>query len=119
MENEIKESDKEDKNLQRQNNENNFNPNDLYLEQENKIINSYKERNNRIKTCFEIMYGRYQLSQEFYELLINLIKDYKEVKLKNIDNLTNLLNKYFHEEKINNNNKRYNSQIYTIKSEFK
>lgn len=119
MENEIKESDKEDKNLQKQNNENNFNPNDLYLEQENKIINSYKERNNRIKTCFEIMYGRYQLSQEFYELLINLIKDYKEVKLKNIDNLTNLLNKYFHEEKINNNNKRDNSQIYTIKSEFK
>ena len=117
MENQKKDNYKEDENYQKPNNENNINQNDLYLEQVNKIINSYKERNNRIKSCFEVMYKRYQQSQEFYELFINLIKDYKEIKLNNIDNLTNLLNKYFPEEKINN--KTDNNQIYTIKSEFK
>ena len=97
----------------------NFNADDnnLYLEQENKIINEYEERRERIKNTYNKMYERYHQSQEFYDQFINLIIDYKQTKLKNIENLTNLLNNYFQkneEIKITENN-----QIDTIKREFK
>jgi hypothetical protein len=64
------------------------------------------------------MFQRYQINQDFYEQFINLIKDYKEIKLKNIENLNNLLNKYFKDDN-KYNKKSENNQIETIKSEFK
>ena len=96
----------------------NFNADDnnLYLEQENKIINEYEERRERIKNTYNKMYERYHQSQEFYDQFINLIIDYKQAKLKNIENLTNLLNNYFQNEEIK---KTENNQIDTIKREFK
>ena len=91
--------------------------NNLYLEQENKIINEYKERRDRIKNTYNMMYERYHKSQEFYDQFINLIKDYKQAKLKNIENLTNLLNNYFpKDEEIEKEGK---NQVDTIKREFK
>ena len=91
--------------------------NNLYLEQENKIINEYKERRDRIKNTYNMMYERYHKSQEFYDQFINLIKDYKQAKLKNIENLTNLLNNYFpKDEEIRKEGK---NQVDTIKREFK
>ena len=89
----------------------------LYLEQENKIINEYKERRERIKNTYNKMYERYHQSQEFYDQFINLIIDYKQAKLKNIENLTNLLNNYF--PKNEEIKKKENNQIDTIKREFK
>ena len=94
------------------------NQDDLYLKQENSIINNYKEKKNRIKTYFNMIYERYYQSQEFYEFFINLINDYKESKLKNIQSLTNILNKYFNNDN-KDNNKAYNNQINTIIKEFK
>ena len=65
-----------------------------------------------------MMYERYYQSQEFYEFFINLIKDYKESKLNNIQSLTNILNKYFHDDN-KDSKKAYNNQINTIIKEFK
>ena len=100
------------------NTNNNINQNNFHTTQENTTINNYNEKKTKIKNCYDIIYERYQQSQEFYELFINLIKDYKEVKNKNIENLNNLLRKYFPED-----DKQYkkvdNLQINTIKSEFK
>ena len=93
------------------------NQEDLYLLQENRIINNYNKKKNRIKNSFNIIYNKYYQSQEFYEFFIKLIKDYKESKLKNIDSLTNILNKYF-PDKNKESNKAYNSQINTIIKEF-
>lgn len=100
------------------NTNNNINQNNFHTTQENTTINNYNEKKTKIKNCYDIIYERYQQSQEFYELFINLIKDYKEVKNKNIENLNNLIRKYFPED-----DKQYkkvdNLQINTIKSEFK
>ena len=101
---------------QNDNNKNTENQDDLYLKQENRIINNYNNKKNRIKNSFNIIYERYYQSQEFYEYFINLIKEYRESKLKNIESLSNILNKYFPD---NNNNKTYNNQIKTIIKEFK
>ena len=101
---------------QNDNKKNTENQDDLYLKQENRIINNYNNKKNRIKNSFNIIYERYYQSQEFYEYFINLIKDYRESKLKNIESLSNILNKYFPD---NNNNKAYNNQIKTIIKEFK
>jgi hypothetical protein len=100
------------------NNKNNNNRKSLYLKQENMTMNKYNEKKNQIKNYYDIIYGRYQQSQEFFELFLSLIKDYKETKLKNIENLNGLLNKYF-KGKDNNNKKVENRQIDTIKTEFK
>ena len=100
------------------NTNNNINQNNFHTTQENTTINNYNEKKTKIKNCYDIIYERYQQSQDFYELFINLIKDYKEVKNKNIENLNNLLRKYFPED-----DKQYkkvdNLQINTIKNEFK
>lgn len=100
------------------NTNNNINQNNFHTTQENTTINNYNEKKTKIKNCYDIIYERYQQSQEFYELFINLIKDYKEVKNKNIENLNNLIRKYFPED-----DKQYkkvdNLQINTIKNEFK
>ena len=105
-------------NIEITNTNNNINQNNFHTTQENTTINNYNEKKTKIKNCYDIIYERYQQSQEFYELFINLIKDYKEVKNKNIENLNNLLRKYFPED-----DKQYkkvdNLQINTIKSEFK
>ena len=97
---------------------NNILDNPLFLKQEKDIINNYNERKNKIKNIFDSLYMRFFKSHDFYESFIYLIKDYKEIKLKNIDSLTNLINKYF---TINDNNsKKYeNIQMKTIKREFK
>ena len=102
---------------QNDNKKNTENQDDLYLKQENRIINNYNNKKNRIKNSFNIIYERYYQSQGFYEFFINLIKDYRESKLKNIESLSNILNKYFPDN--NNNNKTYNNQIKTIIKEFK
>ena len=112
MENEI------DHNININLNDNNFNHKNLYLKQEEEIINNYNEKRNKIKISFDMMFQRYQINQDFYEQFINLIKDYKEIKLKNIENLNNLLNKYFKDDN-KYNKKSENNQIETIKSEFK
>ena len=100
------------------NTNNNINQNNFHTTQENTTINNYNEKKTKIKNCYDIIYERYQQSQDFYELFINLIKDYKEVKNKNIENLNNLIRKYFPED-----DKQYkkvdNLQINTIKNEFK
>ena len=115
MENKEKETTETNQN---QNNINsNTNDNNLYLEQEHKIINEYKDRREKIKYSFDIMYKRYKQSQDFYELFINLIIDYKQAKLKNIDNLTNILNNYFPQKK--ELKKSEKNQMETIKREFK
>ena len=94
------------------------NPEELYIKQEKRIINDYSDKKNRIKYHFNMMYERYYQSQEFYELFINFIKDYKESKLKNIDSLSYILNKYFSND-IKDNKIVYNNQINTIINELK
>ena len=112
MENEEKKEDI----FQFENNNNTGNEDDLYAKQENIIINDYNEKKNRIKYYFNVIYERYYQSQEFYELFINFIKDYKESKLNNIESLTNILNKYFPDDN-KDNKKIYNNQINTILKE--
>ena len=141
-ENEIKENDveskkndiKEKKNENKENyikenissiNTNNNNiQKDLYIKQEKEIINNYNEKKNKIKNYYDIIYEIFKQSQDFYELFINLIKDYKEIKLKNIENLNNLLNKYLENKENEGNNNNINNisennQRDTIKREFK
>ena len=100
------------------NNSNNNNPKNLFLKQENMTKKKYNEKKNKIKNNYDIIYERYQKSQEFFELFLSLIKDYKEVKIKNIENLKSLLNKYFQGNDENNKNFE-NCHIDTIKKEFK
>ena len=110
---------KKDDAFQNENINNNIEHQDnLFLIQENRIINNYNEKKNRIQNYFNMMYERYYQSQEFYEFFINLIKDYKESKLNNIQSLTNILNKYFHDDN-KDSKKAYNNQINTIIKEFK
>ena len=97
----------------------NKNPqNDLYLKQENELIKDYDEKKIKIKNTYDIIYERYIQSQDFYKLFIELVKDYKEIISRNIDNLNNLLNKYFkNDEKKDNASESYQRE--TIKREFK
>jgi hypothetical protein len=113
-----KEENSEEKENNYKNNNDNNSDNDLFLKQEKEIIDNYNERENKIKNAFESMYERFLQNHTFYESFIYLIKDYKESKLKNIDSLTNILNKYFPNND-NNINKSENGQINTIKNEFK
>ena len=117
MEEQKEENNEEKENNNIKNNDNNSD-NDLYLKQEKEIIDNYNERKNKIKSAFDSMYERFLQNHTFYESFIYLIKDYKESKLKNIDSLTNILNKYFTNND-NNINKSEYGQINTIKNEFK
>ena len=100
-------------------NENNINNQDhLYIKQKEEIIKHYNEKRSKIKISYDMMYERYQQNQDIYEQFLNLIKDYKEILLKNIDNLSNLLKKYLNDDE-KNNNKSENIQMETIKKEFK
>ena len=105
-------------NKRNENENNTFNQDNLYTKQKEEIIKHYNEKRSKIKMSFDIMYERYQQSQEFYEQFLNLIKDYKEIKLNNIVNMSNLLNKYLNDDD-KNNNKSENIQMETIKKEFK
>ena len=104
---------KEDENNQNFND--GINNNELYLKQIDEISKSYKRKKDKIKNYFDAINEQYEESHKFYELFYNLIKDYKECKTKNIENLNNILNKYF----VNDNSSKDNCQVETIKREFK
>ena len=91
------------------------NNNELYLKQIDEISKSYKRKKDKIKNYFDAINEQYEESHKFYELFSNLIKDYKECKSKNIENLNNILNKYF----VDDNSNKDNCQVQTIKIEFK
>ena len=92
-----------------------INNNKLYLKQLDEISKSYKRKKDKIKNYFDAINRKYEESHKFYELFSNLIKDYKECKSKNIENLNNILNKYF----VNDNSNKDNCQVQTILIEFK
>jgi hypothetical protein len=92
-----------------------INNNKLYLKQIDEISKRYKRKKDKIKNYFDAINEQYEESHKFYELFSNLIKDYKECKSKNIENLNNILNKYF----VNDNSNKDNCQVQTIKIEFK
>ena len=92
-----------------------INDNKLYLKQIDEISKSYKRKKDKIKNYFDTINKQYEESHKFYELFSNLIKDYKECKSKNIENLNNILNKYF----VNDNSNKENCQVQTIKKELK
>ena len=104
---------KEDENDLKFNDEKNNN--ELYLKQIDEISKSYKRKKDKIKNYFDSINEQYEESHKFYELFSNLIKDYKECKSKNIENLNNILNKYF----VDDNSNKDNCQVQTIKIEFK
>ena len=104
---------KEDENDLKFNDEKNNN--ELYLKQIDEISKSYKRKKDKIKNYFNAINEQYEESHKFYELFSNLIKDYKECKSKNIENLNNILNKYF----VDDNSNKDNCQVQTIKIEFK
>jgi hypothetical protein len=113
-ENKEKEKEKEEKNKLNNNNA----PDNLYLKQENELMEEYVEKKNKIKNTYDLIYDRYKQSQDFYKMFVDLVKDYKLIILKNIDNLNNLLNKYFQD----NENKDTASESFQreiIKREFK
>ena len=91
------------------------NNNELYIKQIDEISKSYKRKKDKIKNYFDAINEQYEESHKFYELFSNLIKDYKECKSKNIENLNNILNKYF----VDDNSNKDNCQVQTIKIEFK
>jgi len=92
-----------------------INNNELYLKQIDEISKSYNRKKDKIKNYFDEINEKYEESHKFYELFSNLIKEYKECKSKNIENLNNILNKYF----VNDNSTKDNCQVETIKIEFK
>ena len=92
-----------------------INNNKLYLKQIDEISKSYKRKKDKIKNYFDAINKQFDESHKFYELFSNLIKDYKECKSKNIENLSNILNKYF----INDNSNKDNYQVQAIKIELK
>ena len=104
---------KEDENNQNFND--GINNNKLYLKQIDEISKRYKRKKDKIKNYFDAINKQYEESHKFFELFSNLIKDYKECKSKNIENLNNILNKYF----VNDNSSKDNCQVETIKREFK
>ena len=108
------ENEEEENHINEQINNNN---NEVYLKQENEVINYYNKKRNKIKKNYDIIYERFTQSHEFYRLFNNLIKDYKENIFKNIDNLKKILNTYFPNN--DNNKETKNCQIDTIKKELK